>query len=191
MRSICISQIKLQILNSSAVLVSDASSLYLHSLPNWCPTAPFCFTTLRDLLAILSLLSANFIDLWDMRGMWQCHTNLVVILEPTSCQINKLSWLWGSIIHQLCHHYFCPAARWHWGYMLDQLPQGPVSMILVDRTRMSFICLRSYGLTEEKAASGDCSNSHDNGEEHKENKIKEPSSSVMYSIKSIWDCSSE
>lgn len=36
-----------------------------------------------------------------------------------------------------------------------------------------------------------CSNIHDNGEQQKENKIKEPNSSVMYSLWSIWDCSRE
>lgn len=40
-------------------------------------------------------------------------------------------------------------------------------------------------------ASTGCSNIHDNSEQHKENKIKEPNSSVMYSIWNIWDCSSE
>lgn len=44
---------------------------------------------------------------------------------------------------------------------------------------------------KKKAASSDCSNIHNNGEQHKENKIKESSSSVMYSIWSIWDYSSE
>lgn len=40
---------------------------------------------------------------------------------------------------------------------------------------------------KDKTAPSDCSNIHNNGEQHKENKIKEPSSNVMYSIWSIWD----
>lgn len=49
--------------------------------------------------------------------------------------------------------------------------------------------------TDEKEkkiiAFSDCSNIHNKGEQHEENKIKEPRSSIMYSIWSIWDCSSE
>lgn len=114
----------------------------------------FCLTILRDLplKIILWQLSAHLIDLWDIRNKWQCHTNLVVISEPTGCQMNKFSWLvpWGPIIHQFCQHCFRPAARWHRGYMLDQLPQGPVSMILVNTNRMSLTCLKSYGMMEKK-----------------------------------------
>lgn len=173
--------------------MSDATPLYIHSLPNWCSPVLFCLTILRDLLIILWQLSAHLIDLWDIKNKWQCQTNLVVILEPTGCQMNKLSWLvpWGPIIHQFCQHCFWPAARWHWGYTLDQLPQDPVSMILVNTNRMSLTCLKSYRMMGKKAASSDRSNIHNNGEQHQENKIKEPRSSAMYSIWSIWDCSSE
>lgn len=62
--------------------------------------------------------------------------------------------------------------------MLDQLPQGPVSMILTNTNRRSFICLKSYGLMEkkkkDKTAPSDCSNIHNNGEQQRRIKSRSP-----------------
>lgn len=38
---------------------------------------------------------------------------------------------------------------------------------------------------KKPAASSDCSNTHDNGEQYQENKIKGPSYSALYSIQSL------